>query len=259
MAIPTVTLSETTPDGNDSVNGGDNRIREYKTQNREILEVDHDYPSSGNSSTAGQHKKVTLQEAADIGSGASGVPIFGAQTDAAGSGKPEACFTDEDDNDVFITDNGRLGNRNIPIIVSTLDAVGGFYLNGVNLLQNIIFPIGSKYESFTDSRNPNTILGFGTWVAIEGLVVAGYKSGDANFGTVGAEVGAATHELTEAEMAAHSHTIVTGTENNTGSRAHVVATSNSNIGNANTSSVGSGTPFSIVQPTTVAYVWKRTA
>ena len=27
-----------------------------------------------------------------------------------------------------------------------------------------IFPVGSIYTSLTDSRNPNTILGFGTWV-----------------------------------------------------------------------------------------------
>ncbi len=39
-----------------------------------------------------------------------------------------------------------------------------------------IFPVGSIYTSLTDSRNPNAILGFGTWAAIAGgtaLISAG--------------------------------------------------------------------------------------
>ena len=103
--IPTVALNENSPAGSDNIALGDNRIREYKTQNREILEVDHDYPSSGQSATAGQHKQVTLQEAADIGTGAEGVPILGAQTV---SGKAELMFTDEDNNDIQISSNGKL-------------------------------------------------------------------------------------------------------------------------------------------------------
>lgn len=105
MTIPTTAINESSPAGSDNIALGDNKIREFKVQNREILEVDHEYPSSGQSATAGQHKKVTLQEAEDIGTGAEGVPILGAQTV---SGKAELVFTDEDDNDIQITSAGKI-------------------------------------------------------------------------------------------------------------------------------------------------------
>ena len=60
MATPTVGMNENTPAGTDNVSAGDNRIREYKTQNREVLEIDHDYPSSGSSTTAGQQYRVSF-------------------------------------------------------------------------------------------------------------------------------------------------------------------------------------------------------
>lgn len=103
MTIPTTAISETTPAGDSNIALGDNRIREYKVQNREILEVDHNYPSSGQDADAGKHKKVSLIEQADLGTGAAGLPILGAQTVG---GKAELVFTDEDNNDIQITDNG---------------------------------------------------------------------------------------------------------------------------------------------------------
>lgn len=103
MPLPTVTLNETTPAGGAYVRDGDDRIREYKIQNREILEIDHYYPSSGQNAACGRHKQMTLIEAADIGTGATGVPVLGAQT---ASGKPELVFTDEDDTDVQLTSGG---------------------------------------------------------------------------------------------------------------------------------------------------------
>lgn len=105
MTIPTVGIDETSPAGSDNANQGDNRIREFKTQNREILEVDHNYQSSGQDADAGKHKKVSLIEQADLGTGATGKPILGAQTV---SGKAELVFTDEDDNDVQITSGGKI-------------------------------------------------------------------------------------------------------------------------------------------------------
>ncbi len=60
--VPTVSWSESTPAGSDDVSAGDNRIRELKTQVREIINVDHDFPSSGQAADNGQHKQVTLQE-----------------------------------------------------------------------------------------------------------------------------------------------------------------------------------------------------
>jgi hypothetical protein len=103
--VPTTAWSELTPSGSDNVSAGDNRIREMKTQIREVINVDHDFPSSGQAADVGQHKKVTLQEQANLGTGAEGVPILGAQTVG---GKAELVFTDEDDNDIQLTSGGKL-------------------------------------------------------------------------------------------------------------------------------------------------------
>ena len=62
MTVPTTGLDETSPAGSQDISLGDNRIREYKTQNREVLEVDHNYPTSGSDADAGTHKKITLTE-----------------------------------------------------------------------------------------------------------------------------------------------------------------------------------------------------
>ncbi|KKN45057.1 hypothetical protein LCGC14_0686820 [marine sediment metagenome] len=105
--VPTVSHSEATPAGSDYIRDGDDRIREFKTQVREIVAVDHKFDSSGQGATWGMHKWITFIEAADIGTGASGLPILGAQTV---DGKPELVYTDEDDNDIQLTSGGlRLG------------------------------------------------------------------------------------------------------------------------------------------------------
>lgn len=103
--LPTVSIDEASPAGSDALNLGDNKIREFKTQNRELMEVDHVYPSAGQSATGGYHKAVHLTAAADIGTGAAGLPIIGAQTVAA---KGELVYTDVDNNDVQITSVGKI-------------------------------------------------------------------------------------------------------------------------------------------------------
>ena len=42
---------------------------------------------------------------------------------------------------------------------------------------------------------------------MRGYTMGGYKSGDANFGTLGKQVGEATHKLVVAELASHRHRI----------------------------------------------------
>ena len=114
MSVPTVALNETTPAGSSYIRVGDNYIREYKKQVREVLEVDHNFPSSGVSASGGYHKQLHLTETADMGTGATGFPLLGAQTEG---GAPELVYTDEADDDVQITaagyialDKGRLPN-----------------------------------------------------------------------------------------------------------------------------------------------------
>lgn len=56
-----------------------------------------------------------------------------------------------------------------------------------------MYPIGSIYINATDSTNPATLFGFGTWVAFgEGRVPVG-KAASGTFGSIGAAVGSETH------------------------------------------------------------------
>lgn len=103
--IPTVSWDETNPAGTQDISLGDDRIRELKTQIREVINVDHDFPSTGQAADNGQHKQVTLQEQADLGTGAAGATILGSQTSG---GKGELFYVDEDDNDIQLTKGGAL-------------------------------------------------------------------------------------------------------------------------------------------------------
>ena len=97
MPSYTKTWDETKPAGSRARSLGDDDIREFKYAIRERLATDHEFADdeSGNDNI-GYHKWMTLIEAADIGTGATGLPILGAQTD--GDDKPELFYTDEDDN-----------------------------------------------------------------------------------------------------------------------------------------------------------------
>jgi len=224
MTVPTVALDETSPAGTGFIRDGDDRIREYKTQNREVMAVDHDYPSSGVSASAGRHKQVTLEEAADIGTGAAGVPILGAQTL---TGKPELTYTDEDNTDVIITKAGHLNSDEVQGISTQVKAA----------IVNWLYPVGSLFIS-TLSTNPGTLLGTGTWTAFgAGRVLVGLNGADADFDT--------------AEETGGAKTAVSGAPSDTAAVDEDTPTAN----------VGGGThthTTSIVQPYIVVYMWKRT-
>jgi hypothetical protein len=244
MTIPTVSINESSPAGSDNISAGDNRIREYKTQNREILEVDHNYQSSGQDPDAGKHKKCSFIEQADLGTGAEGKPILGAQTV---SGKAELVFTDEDDNDIQITSGGEIAPPTSPTLANWAGVLG------------LVYPVGSVYTNATDSTNPATLLGFGTWVAIEGECIVGYASGDAEFGSVGSVAeGEKEHTLVEDEIPSHNHT-VSFTDQETGGSARVVGGVNNQTSTFNTGSTGGGSGHNNIQPSYVCYVWRRTA
>ena len=86
------------------------------------------------------------------------------------------------------------GNSAVEFAVANA-TVGNSAVNLTTLL-NIVYPVGSVYISKTDNRNPNTILGVGTWVAVDGKALFGYKAGDADFGTAGGWGGSKNLSLT---------------------------------------------------------------
>ncbi|RLC88230.1 MAG: hypothetical protein DRJ03_03535 [Chloroflexi bacterium] len=105
MTIPTTALDETSPAGSDNISQGDNRIREFKTQMREIGEVDHKHESSGQDADMGKHKKVTLLNSTTVSAGIADQGILYVKDV---SGKAELFYMDEDDNEIQLTNGGVL-------------------------------------------------------------------------------------------------------------------------------------------------------
>jgi len=141
----------------------------------------------------------------------------------------------------------------------------------------LIYPIGSIYSS-TVSTNPNTLFGFGTWVAYgagrvligqsgAGLYVAGNTGGSAD-----AIVVSHTHTATVTDPG-HTHTLPQSTEaqggGDNGGRATTDSgstrtptmspnTATTGITVANSTTGSSGTNANL-QPYVVVYMWNRTA
>lgn len=143
---------------------------------------------------------------------------------------------------------------------------------GKNIL-SMIYPIGSLYYNATDSTNPATLLGFGTWEAFgQGRVLVG-KSTSGTFETAGATGGAERHTLTIAEMPEHNHTQNPhghyinkagwqsgGTTDNLmynkyNANANYMYTADTTATNNPT---GGGGSHNNLQPYVVVYCWKRT-
>jgi hypothetical protein len=122
-----------------------------------------------------------------------------------------------------------------------------------------VYPVGSYYINETDSTNPATLFGFGTWVAVTDKFIVGHGS---TYTTTG---GAATVTLAQANLPAvglHMKMPSAGWSNTSaGTAAGVGGTDNASIittTNILTENMGSGTAFDIIPPYQAAYIWKRT-
>jgi len=120
-----------------------------------------------------------------------------------------------------------------------------------------VYPVGSLYINKSVSTNPATLLGFGTWTAVEDKFLVARGSTYTSTG------GAATVTLTTNELPAHQHNTTsqlvspgygTGTTQNRGDYSSTTSSTT-----ALTSSTGSGAAFSIIPPYQAVYVWERTA
>lgn len=138
----------------------------------------------------------------------------------------------------------------------------------------ILYPIGSIYTSVV-STNPNTLFGFGTWVAFgAGKTIVGLDSGDASFDTVketggskNAVVVSHTHSITDP---GHSHTFPVYNVDQTNVGARVPAngfdtgqSASITVESATTSisinSTGSSGTNANLPPYIVVFMWERTA
>jgi len=265
MAVPTTSWDETSPAGSDALNNGDNRMREMKTQVREVIDVDHKFASSGSDADNGCHDQVTLLEKADLGTGAVGKTILGSQTV---SGKGELVYTDEDNNDIVMSILGtpvainQCTAKTTPtgadliLLSDSADSYKSKKMTIANLL-NAVYPVGSVV-TLGVSTNPATLFGIGTWSAIAGRVIVGIDAGQTEFDTLDETGGAKTHTLSTAEMPAHTHT-VSGYSPNSGGTATLQGSPAGADVTVTTSSTGSGDAHNNLQPYIIKYVWQRTA
>jgi hypothetical protein len=145
------------------------------------------------------------------------------------------------------------------------------------------YPVGSIYVS-TVSTNPNTLFGFGTWVAYgQGRMLI---SADGTY-TAGTTGGSATTTLSTANLPSHTHSATTtstdsghthgsaigsgfisngGSESLAGGpnlpfgRPSATASSTANITSTTTiGSTGSGAAVTTISPYIAVYMWNRTA
>lgn len=139
-----------------------------------------------------------------------------------------------------------------------------------------LYPVGSIYTNATNSTNPGTLLGFGTWSAFAaGRVAVGFDSGNALFDTAEETGGSAdaitvshTHTATSTVTdPGHSHTTAS-TSGGSGARTvYEVGTGSATIPSATTgisvatsvSTTGSSGTNANYQPYITVYMWKRTA
>ena len=128
---------------------------------------------------------------------------------------------------------------------------------------NAVYPVGSIYINASNGTNPATLLGFGTWERFgEGRVLVSQDSTDADFDTAGETGGEKEHQLTEAEMPAHSHPYTdTYIYGSSGSKYDLVSGSYYGIQtyNKTTNSIGGDQPHNNLQPYITVYMWVRTA
>ena len=140
---------------------------------------------------------------------------------------------------------------------------GEVQINGTDIFDKI-YPVGSIYINATNSTNPGTLLGFGTWSAFgAGRVMVGLNSSDADFNSPEETGGAKTHTLTTNEMPSHNHGgIYPSGSSGSFTQAFDVdhPQTGAELGNQKyTTNTGGGAAHNNLQPYIVVYMWKRTA
>ena len=147
----------------------------------------------------------------------------------------------------------------------SLDVNGDIYSNGKNLV-DMFYPVGSTYFNKTNSTNPATRLGFGSWARLEGVVLGGRSetTGSPFNVTAGTVIGADTHTLTVAQMPSHGHDV--RTRHSSGSFGWEAGITRSNGGSMENKipseymfNTGGGQAHNNIQRTLVGYLWERTA
>lgn len=190
---------------------------------------------------------------------------------------------------------GNYGNTGVNVPNLNIDAKGRVVsAANRNIAQEffqLLYPVGEILITHR-AGNPNTWLGFGTWVAHgAGRALVGLDTADVTFDAIDKTAGSKTHTLTTAELPAHSHGVgtiaasanlghthdiqldygTTDTATLFGSAPDIatnigLSTKTTDTGGAHshtmsgdTAPAGSGTAHNNIQPSIVVAIWRRTA
>lgn len=126
---------------------------------------------------------------------------------------------------------------------------------------NMLYPVGHIIIT-TNSANPSTYLGVGTWVAYgTGRTLVGINSADADFQYVGTTGGYKQHQLTISEMPNHQHsfTMKSNNVNTAGGYPYDGTSAATATGTGYTNYTGGNSSHNNLQPYIVVYMWNRTA
>lgn len=199
---------------------------------------------------------------------------------AVGSGNPFAILANVqvNANATTVTDANITDTR---VRISLIDEI----LESANIkgiIGPVMYPVGSLYINTTDSTNPATLLGFGTWIAYAaGRVPVGIDSTQVEFDTIGETGGSKTHTITNAQLPPHWHSIFLNTAHGDGEVSSYEALTaalqgggrfryrgGTGQGHNGSGFMGNGevdgstraaTAHNILQPYIVVYMWRRTA
>ena len=227
-------LNSSNPGAGDPVNEGDDHIRLIKST------VKATFPSLSGAVTS-THTELNLLD----GVTANTTELNYVDITTLGTAEASKALVVDANKDIT-------GVRNLT--VSGTITIGS---NTATTLQ-AVYPVGSIYINATNSSNPATLLGFGTWAAFAaGRVMVGFDSTDSDFDASEETGGSKNKTLSVSELPAHTHTIAASTsDTDAGGISQGNTTSTTNV---NTGSTGSTSAFSLLQPYITVYMWKRTA
>ena len=181
-------LNSSNPAAGDPVNEGDDHIRLVKST------VKATFPNISGAVTS-THTELNLLD----GVTANTTELNYVDITTLGTAQASKAVTA--DANVDIT-----GIRNLTM-TGTLTVAG----NTATTLQ-AVYPVGSIYMNASNSTNPATLLGFGTWAAFgAGRVITGFDASDSDFDSAEETGGSKTKTLSISEIPAHSHTIAAST------------------------------------------------
>jgi len=186
------------------------------------------------------------------------------------------------------------GDVSVSAVTSTeigyLDGVSSAIQTQINAKTTLaaVYPVGSIYINATNSTNPSSLLGFGTWAAFgAGRLMVGFNASDSDFDAAEETGGAKTVTLSTSELPSHNHTITSNVtdpghaHNNTIDRIGGTFGSGEFVGSnsqpggttvsgrilsavtgisvsSSSADTGGGSAFSIMNPYITVYMWKRT-